>query len=122
MVKGKRTESHRDRKLQRRHLIYYLRVFEQDSGRLIGHLVDLTAEGMMLISETALATDKVYALRMELPGEVFAHEQFDFTARSVWCRPDVNPKFFDIGLTLLNVEARDITCIEDLMQHYGFND
>jgi hypothetical protein len=40
------------RKLKRRQLIYYLRVLDRDSGALVGRLVDITTEGVMLLSES----------------------------------------------------------------------
>ena len=52
------------RKLNRRHLIYYLRVFDRDTSILIGHLVDITAEGIMLISEDPIETDNIFQLKM----------------------------------------------------------
>jgi hypothetical protein len=40
------------RKLKRRHLIYYLRVFEKNTDTLLGYLVDITPEGIMIMSES----------------------------------------------------------------------
>ncbi len=39
------------RQLKRVHLIYYLRIFDNNSGNNIGHLVDITTQGIMMISE-----------------------------------------------------------------------
>ena len=42
------------RRLKRRHLIYYLRVFNQATDQLIGHLVDLTTEGTLTVPLSAV--------------------------------------------------------------------
>ena len=54
------------RSLKRRHLIYYLRVFDRNTDKLFGHIVDITTEGVMMIGEKAIETNTVYQLRMEL--------------------------------------------------------
>ncbi len=46
------------RKFRRRQIIYYLRVFDQSTDQLLGHLVNITSEGAMIISE-----NQIYALR-----------------------------------------------------------
>jgi hypothetical protein len=110
------------RKLKRRHLIYYLRVFDKGSGIEIGHLVDVTKEGMMLISERPLATGQTMDLYMLLPQEIFGREELGFQAQCMWSRPDINPSFFDSGLRLTGVDDKDKECIEDLIVQYGFRD
>jgi hypothetical protein len=90
------------RKLKRRHLIYYLRVFEQGTNKLVGHLVDLTQEGIMLISENPIEVNKVYHLRMILPSRMGGNEEWLFDAESRWCNKDINPDFYDTGFKLLN--------------------
>ena len=39
---------------ERTHLIYRLRVFNASTGKLLGHMTDITPEGMMLIGEKAV--------------------------------------------------------------------
>ena len=54
-VNGSREEdrsSHENaekRQIKRRHLIYYLRIYDGISSRIIGHAVDISQQGMMLI-------------------------------------------------------------------------
>ena len=110
------------RKLKRRHLIYYLRVFDQSNGQLIGHLVDITKEGLMLISEQPLITDKEYKFRMVLPTEILSRAEVNYTATVIWCKKDVNPDFYATGFRLSDISTDDIVIIESLIHRYGFND
>ncbi|MBN2468350.1 MAG: PilZ domain-containing protein [Deltaproteobacteria bacterium] len=110
------------RKLKRRHLIYYLRVFDKNTDELIGHLVDITPEGIMLMSEKPLTTKTVFQCWMILPGEVFGKNRLEFEAKSLWSKPDVNPDFFDTGLHLLNASDEDMYIINHLISDYGFDD
>lgn len=110
------------RKLRRRHLIYYLRVFNKQSDKLVGHLVDITTEGIMLMSEAPVGTNMLYHLRMDVPEEIFPAKVIQFDARSIWCRKDVNPDFYVAGFQLEHVEQSTLYLIEDLINDFGFKD
>lgn len=110
------------RRLKRRHLIYYLRVFDQSNGQLVGHLVDITKEGLMLISEQPLSVNETYHFRMVLPSEILSKVELTFTATVVWCKKDVNPDFYATGFSLSDIPTEDILIIESLIHRYGFND
>jgi hypothetical protein len=110
------------RELKRRHLIYYLRVFDRNTDQLLGHLVNITSQGIMLISEEPLAVDMIFQLRMKLPSAMVEYESLDFDAKSVWNGKDSNPNFYDTGLQLIDVAADKIAIIEDLIERFGFQD
>jgi hypothetical protein len=111
-----------DRKIQRRHLIYYLRVFEQDTDRQLGSLVDITPEGIMLVSDKPVELGRTYSLRMELPTEVYNEGTMLFDAVCVWSKNDVNPEFYDSGFKLVGVGPEQELCIKHLMRIYSFMD
>jgi hypothetical protein len=110
------------RRLKRRHLIYYLRVFERDSKQLIGHLVDITPEGILIISEEPKDPDLIFNFHMDLPEELIGKVGLEFEAKSMWCRKDINPDFYAIGFQLLNIAPQDIEIIGRLIEDFGFRD
>ena len=110
------------RKLKRRDLISYLRVFGEDPDKTIGHLVDITTEGIMLISEEAIETGMVFQLRMVLPAEIEGSREVTFSAESKWCREDENPAFYNTGFKLINPSPEHIKIIEHLIQKYCFRE
>ena len=110
------------RHIKRSHLIYYLRVFDRITNETLGHLVDITPEGAMLISESTIPVNTHFEFRMMLPAEIFGRTTLDFDAESLWCKRDTNPDFFDTGFRLLNVELRDTAIIARLIDEYGFRD
>ena len=54
------------RALKRRHLIYYLMIFNTTTDEVIGHMIDITTGGLMIMSEKPIKTGKTYQLRMDL--------------------------------------------------------
>lgn len=110
------------RELKRRHLIYYLRVFDRNTDQLLGHLVNITSQGIMLISEKPLAVGVTFELRMKLPAAMVEYEHLDFEAKSVWNGKDSNPNFYDTGLQMIDVAPNKTAIIEDLIERFGFQD
>jgi hypothetical protein len=108
------------RKLRRVHLIYYLRIFDNNSGLNVGHLVDITTEGIMMISEEKVTLGKDFSLRMQLPTTITGREEINFTARSLWCKPDINPDFFVSGFRINDISPQEVKTITALINAYGF--
>lgn len=107
---------------RRKYMMFYTRVFDAVTGTALGHLVDITPEGAMLISEHPLPADTAYRLRIELSSEEADKPFLEFDSRCLWCRPDVNPRFYNAGFQLLNLPAEDIAIIERIVEAYGFRD
>jgi hypothetical protein len=110
------------RKLKRKYLAFFTRVFDRSTGQLLGHLADLTAEGMMIISEKPLRTNTVYSLQMDLSGAYFDKERLDFQATSIWCQPDIDPSFYNTGFRLHKMPPEDISIIQRIIEEYGIRE
>lgn len=110
------------RTIKRRHLIFYLRVWELESDRPLGHVVDLTPEGLMLISEQPITTGQEYALEIRLPDTEGALQPMQFRAVCRWSDNDINPSFYDSGFEFVEKRPQDIDTIRSLIEAYGFHD
>jgi hypothetical protein len=110
------------RKLKRRYIMFYSRIFDRSTGMLIGYLSDITPEGAMVISEEPVKTNTQYKLVMDLPEDVFGKQHLTFAAKCVWCRPDVNPNFYMSGFHLETIATEDIQIIHRIIEDYGFRD
>jgi hypothetical protein len=115
-------KGHEKRAEKRRHLIYYLHVYDQLNNELLGHVVDITAEGLMIIGEKVLPVDHDYTLHMTLPSEILGRESLDFEARSIWSRKDVDPTMFGTGFRLKDVDSEESRIIRRLIKDFGFQD
>ena len=117
---GEKVESRRA--LKRRHLIYYLEVHDNESDKFLGHLVDITTQGIKLISKKPIETERIYTLRMNLPEEYFDEKILTFKAKSLWSGNDINPEFFDTGFMVPDLDQKVKNTITDLVNQLGFND
>ena len=110
------------RKVERRHLVFYLRVFDGMSNRVLGHVVDISTKGVMLISDQPITVNEHHLLRMRLPSSIANKDELLFNATSKWCKQDINPDFYVTGFEIQEVGeeiARYLLCLVD---DFGFRD
>jgi c-di-GMP-binding flagellar brake protein YcgR len=109
------------RRLLRKYLLIYSRVFERTVGKLLGYLADLSQEGAMIIAEDPLTVGAVLTLRFDLPDpKIFHMHNLNISARVARCNPDLSPEFYDIGLEFLDVTPEQKIVIEKMMELYEF--
>jgi hypothetical protein len=108
------------RKLKRVHLIYYLRLFDNETNIQVGHLVDITTEGIMMINEEPVPMGKNFSFKMQLPGNITGREEINFKARCLWSRKDFNPDFYVSGFTIEEISSKEVKTITALIHQYGF--
>ena len=110
------------RALKRRHLIYYLEVYDNETNDLLGHLVDITTEGLKLVSKVEIPAHHLFQLRMSLPEGYFEQKMLRFEATSRWSSNDVNPDFYDTGFSLPDLDAKSKEIIFNLVNQLSFNE
>jgi len=109
------------RSLKRRHPIYYLKVYDSASNKLIGRVVDIHSQGMKLVSEKPVHEGSTHRLRLDLPSAIDNREYLEFEARSVWCGLDKNPDFYDSGFQFTRINPNDQLTIDTVFENYVFS-
>lgn len=109
------------RKFERRHLVFYLRVFDGMSSRVIGHIADISQQGLMVISDDPIAVNENYRLRLRLPAELGDREEILINGTSRWCKPDVNPDFYITGFQLYDLSEDIEKYLLKLVEEFSFN-
>ena len=110
------------RTVSRRHLIYYLRVFDHKTGQLLGNLVDISTKGIMIVTDKLIPANVRYHLRMVLPDTVDGSKEVDFEAESRWSSNDINPDFFDTGFELLDPSMEFLDALDRLVEDCLFKE
>ena len=106
------------RTMKRWQLIFYLRVFDEDTGKLLGYVVDISINGMMLISDQPIPLQKDYDLWLDVPRDDGQREKVSLQAHSLWSQRDVNPDFFDTGFCLVDATNEQIYRIQLIIDDY----
>jgi hypothetical protein len=109
------------RKIPRKYLMVYSRVFDRVSGKILGYLSDLNLMGAMIISDDPLPEGNSISLRLDLPDPpLFSTDHINMDARIAWCRPDIDPAFYNIGFEFDAVSDEQSKIIEDMIDAYEF--
>ena len=106
--------------VERKHLIYYLEVTDIETNQAIGHAVDISNEGLNLISQEPIKLESTFQLKMFLPEEIQGSRYYEFAATGKWCKKDENPDFYNIGFKLNNVSTESVQVIKRLIDKFCF--
>jgi hypothetical protein len=110
------------RKIDRKYLAVYSRVFDRGSGRVLGYLADLSQKGAMIISDDPLPASEIFSLRFDLPDPpLFSADHLDIQTRVAWCSPDVDPAFQNIGFEFISISEQDARIIDEMIEAYEFH-
>ena len=108
------------RNLDRKDFSYYMRLIDNDTQELVGHLVDISSGGFKLDSQSPIPINKDYRFRMDLTSEVASKPSMVFVARSKWCEVDpLDPLLYNVGFQLVNISPGDVEIFNRMMEKYG---
>ncbi len=103
---------HAPREHQRVYLTFYLRIFEGDE--FLGYLIDISKDGVMVMTEKPLEEKKCYSLVMKLPstlewkGKKDEDRVIKFRAECKWTKHDeVDKEFYLNGFSFREVSEED---------------
>ncbi len=117
-------DSEERRKQERLSLSFILRVYRykgndanssSEGNVLLGHIVDISTGGLMLLSEKPMASNQHLNLLLEIELADEVVEKIVVSARSVWSRKDPNPGWFNTGFKFVEVSAEAGTAIGRLI-------
>lgn len=108
------------RSKKRTQLLYYLNVSETNTGQDIGRVVDITTEGMRLISEVPVPVNRIFNLTLTLPEVFDGKKTIEFDAKSVQSNQLENSDFFDTGLQILDISEAEQSIVTKLIDEFEF--
>ena len=120
MVGIRKKVSAERRRRERRTFSHYMRLMHENTGELVGHLVNISREGFRLESVRAIPINRDFPIRIELPRDVTEKPYMVFIARSKWCRPDrIDPTLFDAGFEITQMTPSDSEIFRQIFERYG---
>ena len=99
----------------RKNTPHVVKAYDTESGEYLGRVVDITADGMMLVTEDLLTLGRSFKIRVILPVMVQHKTDVTLEASVVWCEPDTNPSYCKTGFRFVNLPGEDGFLLEDVM-------
>ena len=116
----KKASTNERRRRERRTFSHYMRLMHENTGELVGHLVNISREGFRLESVRAIPVNRDFPIRIELPRDITEKPYMVFVARSKWCRPDrIDPTLFDAGFEIIQMTPGDSEIFRLIFERYG---
>ena len=110
------------RQADRRHLVFYLRVFDGLSNTILGHLVDMSEKGVLLMTDAPLELNKDHHLRIRLPAFVRDRHEVVLQGTSRWCRKESDPDLYLTGFQIYDFDISTKKVVSDLMKDFGYKE
>jgi len=108
------------RTVPRKNFSFYMRILNDDSGEILGHMVEVSAIGLRLETVGSLPINKDYYMRLELTPDLGNLPYIVFIARSKWCKIDnIQPNLFHVGFELIEIMPEDKEIFLRIMAKFG---
>lgn len=109
------------RHLQRNHSLMYLKIIDRDSNITVGHLVDESDGGILLICDADSKPNKELNIRILLPKDLgFERDYIDAEIELRWTKLDKNEDYRVYGCQFTNLEEEDFKLLMQLSEQLTF--
>lgn len=106
------------RKLERVELNQTIIVTDTITAKRFGELVNVSAEGLMIMTDNEIATHSIFQLCIKLPTEITGHDTIELGADCLWCRKAENFTRYWAGFQIIDASDEAVQQINQLIAHY----
>lgn len=107
------------RRLQRKELNQVIPVHDVINGGVFGELVNITTEGIMVMTENEVETQAIFQLSLELPEPLIGSTRILLGADCLWCRSAENFSRYWAGLQIIDASEQALEQVEALIDLYA---
>ena len=103
------------RRRPRKNTPHLVKVLDMETGKPMGRVVDITADGLMLVADHPIEIGRQFRINIILPVIVQARGEVTAEGVAVWCQHDENPNYYKIGFRFDNITGEDGFLLEDVL-------
>jgi hypothetical protein len=109
------------RLLERRELIYYLRVRDSSNNAELGRMVDIHRQGLLLMGDKKIPASHNYELAIEMPKAMRDQgiHNVIVNAQVMWARPSQTTSFLETGFMFLEPSPQAYRTIDRLIEFFA---
>jgi hypothetical protein len=108
------------RSQDRKDVTYYMKLVNNDTQEVLGHMADISLGGFKLDSIGPVPVNKHFRFTMILPSEVADQPYLAFLARSKWCKVDpLDPNVYNVGFELTNITPSCFKYFKRMVEIFG---
>ena len=106
------------RSQERVELSQSIEIVDVINGGIFGELVNITTEGLMVMTEKDIPTHAIYQLSLKLSTPINNSDTIELGADCLWCREEENFKRHWAGLHIIDASDSAVSQIQTLIEHY----
>lgn len=107
------------RRLERKELIQPIAVNDTINGGVFGELVNITTEGLMVMTDREIETQAIFQLALQLPEMMSGSDLLVLGADCLWCRRAENFYRYWAGFQIIDASDHAVEQIEALINMYS---
>jgi hypothetical protein len=120
MNTAKRKVAPEHRRSQRKRAHQMIQVVNSITGKPVGHIGNLSIDGMLLISSTQLREDALFQFTFQLPSGATAQtHQLEIGVHEQWCETAAVPGQFWSGFRIIDIGTEDYNVLYDWVMSPG---
>jgi hypothetical protein len=97
-----------------------MRVMDEATGKLVGHISDISSGGFKLDSKQPVTVGNVFRLRIDQTNEISDKSYLVFSASATWCLADpFDPGTYNIGFKITEMSPGDFNIFLKMFNTYG---
>jgi len=108
-----------NRKLERFELNQTIEIEDMINGGKFGELINVTVEGLMIITDTEIPTQSIFQLSLKLPVDIEGSSTVQIGADCLWCRKVENFHRYWSGFHIIDASDQALAQLEALIAHYS---
>jgi c-di-GMP-binding flagellar brake protein YcgR len=93
----------------------YFLIYDRETDKLVGRVLNLSPTGVMMISESPVEVSKTIGCKMVMPRIISNRQHIDFDAECRWCSKNKRWKWYEIGCQISNISEEDQRIIHQLI-------
>ena len=97
---------------------YYI-VVDCQSEKILGRVMNMTVEGMMIVTNQTVEVGDTYTCRMALPEPISGSRKVTFKAECRWSEINQDSGWRKCGFRLFDMSDRDLKTLEQVLERWG---
>jgi hypothetical protein len=103
------------RKQQRKKVSRSLAVHDLSRDIVLGHVVDISVAGFLLLGFEKMPAGGIFQLGLELPAEIGCGALAEFRAESLWVEPSLGSTQYWAGFHIIDISPENAAKLQQLM-------
>ncbi len=96
----------------------FFMVYDQNTENVVGHLLDISVKGLMIIGEIQFAQDTWYQFYLNFSPLSGYELQKPFDLRCAWMKSTASNEYFIAGFELIKADPEHIQIIKQLIERF----